>query len=126
VLVIGGGSVSSDVALSLRRAGTTEVRLVCLEAAGEMLALDSEVAEMLEQGVVIENGWGPLALTSPSSLGFARCTRVKDEAGRFSPLLDEAGRSSCWPWDRSWTRRWRATWRRSLGATGWSRWTARP
>ncbi|MBW1686736.1 MAG: FAD-dependent oxidoreductase [Deltaproteobacteria bacterium] len=92
VLVIGGGGVSSDVALSLHRASAKEVRLVCLEAAGEMLALDSEVAEMLEHGVVIENGWGPLALTSPSSLGFARCTRVKDEAGRFSPLLDEAGR----------------------------------
>jgi phytoene dehydrogenase-like protein len=92
VLVIGGGSVASDVSLSLRRAGAGEVRVVCLEGADEMLALPSEVAEMRQHGVVIENGWGPVEGTSRTSIAFARSTRVTDDAGRFHPLLDAAER----------------------------------
>jgi NADPH-dependent glutamate synthase beta subunit-like oxidoreductase len=92
VLVIGGGSVASDVSLSLLAAGAKEVRIVCLEEADEMLALPSEVAEMKQRGVLIENGWGPVEVTSPSSVAFARCSAIHDDVGRVSPVLDEAER----------------------------------
>jgi phytoene dehydrogenase-like protein len=92
VLVIGGGSVASDVSLSLRKAGAGEVRVVCLEAADEMPALESEVAEMKAHGIFIENGWGPVEVTSPSTITFARCIRIEHDAGRVSPLLDPAER----------------------------------
>ena len=89
VVVIGGGSVASDVALSIRRAGARSVTVVCLEERALMPALPSEVAEMDEWGVAIENAWGPVAVTSPSTITFRRCTRVFAD-GRFAPSFDEA------------------------------------
>ncbi len=89
VLVVGGGSVASDAALSLCRRGA-EVRVVCLEGADEMPALASEIAEMADHEVVIENGWGPLAVTSSTTIRFRRCIRVTDEKGTFAPVYDES------------------------------------
>jgi NADPH-dependent glutamate synthase beta subunit-like oxidoreductase len=90
VVIIGGGSVASDAALSVRNAGALRVTVICLEGAGEMPALASEVAEMRSRGIVIENGWGPREVTSPSTVSFARCTRVFDEGGAFCPSFDES------------------------------------
>ena len=59
-VVIGGGNVAIDVALSAVRAGGEDVTLVCLEQRQEMPAWDYEIAEALEEGVKIVNGWGPL------------------------------------------------------------------
>jgi phytoene dehydrogenase-like protein len=90
VIVIGGGSVASDAALSLRRGGAAHVTVVCLEGADEMPALASEIAEMTEQGIVIEHGWGPLAVTSASRIGFRRCIGVNGASGGFDPVYDES------------------------------------
>jgi NADPH-dependent glutamate synthase beta subunit-like oxidoreductase len=90
VLVVGGGSVASDAALSLRRGGVADVTVVCLEGEAEMPALASELAEMAEHGVAIEHGWGPSVVTSPTTIEFRRCTRVSDDAGRFAPTFDES------------------------------------
>jgi NADPH-dependent glutamate synthase beta subunit-like oxidoreductase len=88
VLVIGGGSVAADAALSAARAGA-EVRIVCLEARGEMPALAREVRELEDHGIIIEHGWGPVAVTSPTTLELRRCLRVHDDDGRFAPVFDE-------------------------------------
>jgi phytoene dehydrogenase-like protein len=88
VLVIGGGSVAADAALTAARAGA-EVRMVCLEARNEMPALASEVRELEAHGVTIEHGWGPRAIRSPTTLELRRCTRVLDESGCFDPVFDD-------------------------------------
>jgi NADPH-dependent glutamate synthase beta subunit-like oxidoreductase len=88
VLVVGGGSVAADAALTAARAGAA-VRLVCLEARDEMPALASEVRELEAHGVLIEHGWGPLAVTSPTTLELRRCTRALDGSGRFDPVFDD-------------------------------------
>ena len=90
VLVIGGGSVASDVAIMAQKGGAKKVSIVCLEGAEEMPCLRSEVEEMKRRGIGIHNGWGPREVVSGSRMCFAKCTRVLDEQGRFSPLFDKS------------------------------------
>ena len=55
-----------------------------------MPCLQSELVEMKEQGIRIENGWGPKAVASESKLAFVRCTSVFDKSGAFRPVYDES------------------------------------
>ena len=59
VIVIGGGNVAIDVALSAKRQGAKDVTLVCLEKREEMPAWDYEIEEALEEGIQIVNSQGP-------------------------------------------------------------------
>ena len=59
VVVIGGGNVALDVALTVKRLGAQTVTIVCLEARGEMLAHPWEITLAEEEGVVINNAWAP-------------------------------------------------------------------
>ena len=92
-IVIGGGNVAIDVAGSALRAGSDEVAMFCLEQAGEMPAAKDEIKEALEDGVKINNGWGPKEVISENghvtAVVFKRCTRVFDEEHKFSPVYDE-------------------------------------
>jgi NADPH-dependent glutamate synthase beta subunit-like oxidoreductase len=90
ILVIGGGSVASDAALSAIYFGAAEVTLICLETRGEMPCLVSEIDEMKRRGVRIENGWGPKEFISGCEMSFRCCTAVFDDDGRFQPAFDES------------------------------------
>jgi NADPH-dependent glutamate synthase beta subunit-like oxidoreductase len=90
VVVIGGGSVGSDAAVSAKRCGAKKVTLICLEGPEEMPCLKSEIVEMKSQGIKIENGWGPKAVTSKSKMSFVRCTSVFDKSGALCPVFDES------------------------------------
>jgi len=50
VLVIGGGGVAIDVAISARRLGAKQVTMACLESRDTMPAAPEEVAQALEEG----------------------------------------------------------------------------
>ena len=93
VIVIGGGNVAIDVALSARRLGAKEVSLVCLEKREEMPAWDYEIEEALEEGVSIINSLGPRKFLRKdghfSGVEFKQCTAVFDEKGAFNPSYDE-------------------------------------
>ena len=92
-LVIGGGNVAIDVALTALRQGAEEVRLVCLEQRNEMPAWEYEIEEALSEGIVIENGWGPLQFSEKggnlSTVSFKKCVSVFDDQKRFNPSYDE-------------------------------------
>jgi len=90
VLVIGGGSVASDAALSAKHFGAVEVTLVCLEGPEKMPCLKSEIDIMKHRGVRIENGWGPKELACSSKMRFVGCTSVLDDRGRFHPVFNES------------------------------------
>jgi NADPH-dependent glutamate synthase beta subunit-like oxidoreductase len=90
VLVIGAGSVASDVAILAKNQGAKKVSMVCLEQADEMPCLQSEVEEMKEKGIEFHNGWGPKEVDSEGKMRFTECTRVLDEQGRFAPSFDES------------------------------------
>ena len=92
VVVVGGGNVAIDVALTARRLGATSVRLYCLESREEMPAHAWEIARAEEEGVVINNGWGPQKITGEAEatgIRFRECIAVFDENGKFSPVYDE-------------------------------------
>ncbi|MBQ9369722.1 MAG: FAD-dependent oxidoreductase [Clostridia bacterium] len=92
-IVIGGGNVAIDVAGSALRAGSDEVTMLCLEQPNEMPAAKDEIKEALEDGVKINNGWGPKEVVSENghvtAVVFKRCIRVFDENHKFSPVYDE-------------------------------------
>jgi formate dehydrogenase beta subunit len=91
VVVVGGGNVAIDVALTARRLGAESVQLYCLEAREEMPAHAWEIARAEEEGVVIHNGWGPVEVVgekSASGLRFQKCESVFDGEGKFSPAFD--------------------------------------
>src|SRR5208337_5340386 len=63
VIVIGGGSVAIDVARTARRLGSELVNLVCLEtidltSKDRMPALDWEIAEAVEEGIILHPSLG--------------------------------------------------------------------
>jgi NADPH-dependent glutamate synthase beta subunit-like oxidoreductase len=90
-LVIGGGNVAIDVALTALRLGAKEVQLACLECREEMPAHEWEVEEAIEEGVVLNPSWGPKRILGDNrvrAVELVRCTSVFDEEGRFDPCYD--------------------------------------
>jgi thioredoxin reductase len=59
VVVIGGGNVAIDAALTAKRLGAPSVRIVCLEKKDDMRAFAHSVQEEIEENIGIEYGWGP-------------------------------------------------------------------
>ncbi|MCK5311041.1 MAG: FAD-dependent oxidoreductase, partial [Desulfobacteraceae bacterium] len=92
-VVIGGGNVAVDVALTARRIGASDVTMVCLEARDEMPAWDYEIEEALEENVKIVNSQGPAKIIETggktSGIEFKKCTSVFDDQNRFNPQYDE-------------------------------------
>ena len=58
-----------------------------------MPAAKDEVDEAKEEGIVVNNGWGPKEVLTEnghvSAVVFKKCTQVKDADGRFNPQYDE-------------------------------------
>ena len=94
-VVIGGGNVAIDAARVSVRCGSPKVSMYCLEQLDQMPALPEEIDEATQEGVSINNGWGPAKIEVDESgnvtgVTFKRCTSVFDENGRFAPVYDEA------------------------------------
>ena len=94
VLVVGGGNVSMDVAITAKRLGAKSVTLCCLEQRHEMPASAEEVERAEDEGVVIKNGWGPVRVKYEGQkiqgMTLRACTALRDETGRFNPTYDDA------------------------------------
>ncbi len=94
IVVIGGGNVAVDVALAARRVGAEDVTMVCLERRDEMPAFEYEIQEALDEGVKLEPSLGPDRIEGSggkvTGLKVIECTRVFDDAGRFSPEFDSS------------------------------------
>ena len=93
VVVVGGGNVAVDVAMTALRKGAQEVTLVCLEEREEMPAWEHEIQTATEEGIEIINCFGPNRFLQKddkfSGIEFKRCTCVFDEDGCFNPQYDE-------------------------------------
>ncbi|MCU0486312.1 MAG: FAD-dependent oxidoreductase, partial [Anaerolineales bacterium] len=92
VVVIGGGNVAVDVAMSAGRLGARSVTMICLEKPEEMPALEWELDQAVEEQVQILNSWGPLRVLAENGkvtgVDLVRCVSVFDEQGRFAPQYD--------------------------------------
>ncbi len=100
VLVVGGGNVAIDVALTAKRKGAKKVTLICLEKREEMPAWEHEIQEALESEIEIVNSFGPKTFfidksNKVSGIEFKTCTAVFDENRRFNPQYDE---NACTPY----------------------------
>jgi len=93
VVVIGGGDVAVDVALTALRLGAERVTMACLESRAEMPAHEWEIAEALEEGVVIQPSWGPARIREAdgrvTGIDLVRCTSVFDDGGAFAPTFGD-------------------------------------
>jgi NADPH-dependent glutamate synthase beta subunit-like oxidoreductase/CO/xanthine dehydrogenase FAD-binding subunit len=96
VLVIGGGSVALDVAISALRLGAGEVSVACLESRDTMPAFPEDVEQALQERVQLLSSWGPHRILvrggALAGMELARCTSAFDAAGGFAPVLDRAER----------------------------------
>jgi len=93
VVVVGGGNAAVDAAQTALRLGAKKVHLVSLEKRQEMPAFSWSVAEAEEEGVAIQNGWGPKEFRVQGGklkgVTFKKCAAVCDAEGCFCPSYDE-------------------------------------
>ena len=58
-----------------------------------MPALEEEIEEAEEEGITINNSWGPKRIITEkgkvTAVEFKKCLSVFDDQGRFSPVYDE-------------------------------------
>ena len=93
VVVVGGGNVAVDVALTALRLGAGEVIMACLEKRKEMPASDWEIEQALEEGVRLMPAWGPKRILGSagnvSGIELVQCASVFDENGAFCPAFND-------------------------------------
>ena len=82
MIVVGGGNVAIDVALTALRQGATHVDMVSLETRREMRASAHEIENAVGEGVQLHPGWGPVRIGEEAS-DFQFCEQVRDETGKF-------------------------------------------
>lgn len=90
VVVIGGGNVSIDVALTALREGAQVVALTSLDKRRAMSASPDEIELAVAEGVALYDGWGPVSIDEDGAVTLHFCERTKDDAGRFNPVFDES------------------------------------
>jgi len=93
VVVIGGGNAAVDAAQTALRLRAKKVYVVSLEKREEMPAFPGNICEAEEEGINIQNGWGPqrFRLEGESLIGvsFKKCVSAFDSQGVFRPTYDE-------------------------------------
>ena len=96
VVVVGGGNVAVDAAMTARRLSGGEVHVFCLESREAMPAHGREVRRAEAEGIEFHAGWGPAAVLDGcgqvSGVEFRMCTMVSDAQQNFAPAYDETQR----------------------------------
>lgn len=97
IVVVGGGNVAIDVAMTALRISGARVRLFCLECREEMPAHTTEAEKAQREGIEINPRWGPAAIDGDqgkvTGVEFRRCTAVFDDQRKFAPTFDEKERT---------------------------------
>jgi hypothetical protein len=93
VVVIGGGNMAVDVALTALRCGAVDVKMACLEDLNEMPASAWQIKSAKAEGVQILPCWGPAKIIRDdgkvTGMEMAACTAVFDEQGNFCPEFSD-------------------------------------
>ena len=88
VVVIGGGDVSIDVALTALRQGAQHVDLTALDKRRDMTASPHEIENAVSEGVQLHPGWGPLKIDEEGEVTLQFCEQTHDADGKFDPTFD--------------------------------------
>lgn len=94
-VVVGGGSVATDVARTALRMGAREVCMVCIEEECDLPALAWEMEEAVREGVGLVTGYAPVRIASAwmraEAVELARVEGICCDAwGRPAPELDRS------------------------------------
>jgi NADPH-dependent glutamate synthase beta subunit-like oxidoreductase len=93
VVVIGGGNVAVDVALTALRSGAKEVYLACVEPKAQMPGQAEEINQAVEEGVILFDCCGPKTILGDegkaTGVELVRCVSIVDKHGEFNPCYDE-------------------------------------
>ncbi|MDM8550820.1 FAD-dependent oxidoreductase [Desulfobacterales bacterium HSG2] len=102
VLVIGGGNVAVDVAMTALRCGAEEVKMACLECETDMPASPWELAGAVAEGIQIMPSRGPDKILIEdgriTGMDMMECTCVFDAQGNFCPQFSDE--KECIPTDQ--------------------------
>ena len=94
VLVVGGGNVAMDVAITAKRLGAKTVKMACLESEPEMPASKEEIARAREEGIEIMPSYGVSKAIydgdKVKGMELVRCSSVFDAEHHFAPKYDES------------------------------------
>ena len=95
---MGAGSITSNVksdkTLVAVRCGAESVHLYCLEAYDDMPMGEEDRSECERDGITVHAGWGQTEIVVEdgkcAGIRFRKCTRVKNDEGRFAPEFDDS------------------------------------
>jgi len=88
VVVIGGGNVSIDVALTALRQGAQHVDLTAIDQRRNMAASPHDIEMAVSEGVQLHPGWGPIKIDEDGGVTFQLCEQTHDADGKFDPKYD--------------------------------------
>jgi NADPH-dependent glutamate synthase beta subunit-like oxidoreductase len=92
VIVIGGGNVAVDAAISAMRCGAKQVNMACLESREEMPAHECEIERAVAEGLGLISSWGPHRIIyengQVTGMELVGCASVFDVQGKFNPIFD--------------------------------------
>lgn len=95
VVVVGGGNVAIDCASTAKRFKANKVSVFSLEDRNHMPATNQEILETLDEGIEINNGYGPKEIIKDENgcvkqIVFKKCLSVNDPVThKFNPVYDE-------------------------------------
>lgn len=93
IVVIGGGNVAIDVAMTARRLKAQQVDIVSLEQRNELPAHEGDFLDAQQEQIAFHHGWGPQKIDvkgkKVSNVKFVRCVSVFDESGGFAPRFND-------------------------------------
>lgn len=95
VVVVGGGNVAIDCARTAKRFKANKVSVFSLEDRNHMPATNQEILETLDEGIEINNGYGPKEIIKDENgcvkqIIFKKCLSVNDPVThKFNPVYDE-------------------------------------
>lgn len=95
VVVVGGGNVAIDCARTAKRFKANKVSVFSLEDRNHMPATNQEILETLDEGIEINNGYGPKEIIKDENgcvkqIVFKKCLSINDPVThKFNPVYDE-------------------------------------
>lgn len=95
VVVVGGVNVAIDCARTAKRFKANKVSVFSLEDRNHMPATNQEILETLDEGIEINNGYGPKEIIKDENgcvkqIVFKKCLSVNDPVThKFNPVYDE-------------------------------------
>lgn len=93
--MVGGGNVAIDCARTAKRFKANKVSVFSLEDRNHMPATNQEILETLDEGIEINNGYGPKEIIKDENgcvkqIVFKKCLSVNDPVThKFNPVYDE-------------------------------------